>query len=176
MSDSNGTKNALANSMKKLMAEKPFSKINISDICDGCNMNRKSFYYHFKDKYDLLNWIFYADFIAMIGTNRCENGWDLLEFVCELFYKDQKFYRSAFKIEGQNSLREYLVESMLPIVDFLFEDKWGDIQFRDIIGKMFCETYVMGVAYWIDSGCTYPPKAFVGAIKELIRRLAKEDS
>ena len=26
-------------------------------------MNRKSFYYHFRDKYDLVNWIFYVDFI-----------------------------------------------------------------------------------------------------------------
>ena len=174
MSEINGTKNALARSMKKLMAEKSFAKINITDICDGCGMNRKSFYYHFKDKYDLMNWIFYSDFISMIGEKKCENGWDLLEAVCEMFYSDQKFYRSAFKIEGQNSLKEYLIESMLPIVDFMFEDIWGDIQFRDIIGKMFCEAYIMAVKYWLDSGCLYSPKAFVGAIKELIRRLGKE--
>ena len=58
MADSNITKNALATSLKKLMREKPFEKISVSDICDDCGMNRKSFYYHFKDKYDLVNWIF----------------------------------------------------------------------------------------------------------------------
>ena len=59
MSDSNLTKNALAASMKKLMREKPFDKISVSDICIDCGINRKSFYYHFRDKYDLVNWIFY---------------------------------------------------------------------------------------------------------------------
>ena len=44
--------------LKGLMAEMPFEKINVSQICERCGMNRKSFYYHFKDKYDLVNWIF----------------------------------------------------------------------------------------------------------------------
>ena len=50
MADSNITKNALAASLKNLMREKPFEKISVSDICEACGMNRKSFYYHFKDK------------------------------------------------------------------------------------------------------------------------------
>ena len=58
MADSNITKNALAASMKKLMSKSPFSKISVGDICENCGMNRKSFYYHFRDKYDLVTWIF----------------------------------------------------------------------------------------------------------------------
>lgn len=48
MADSNITKNALASSLKLLMTQKPFSKINVNDICEGCGMNRKSFYYHLR--------------------------------------------------------------------------------------------------------------------------------
>ena len=53
MADSNSTKSALADAMKKLMVRKSFAKISISDLCEECGLNRKSFYYHFKDKYDL---------------------------------------------------------------------------------------------------------------------------
>lgn len=63
MADSSITKKALANAMKELMEQKKFSKINVGEICSLCNMNRKSFYYHFKDKYDLVNWIFYSEFV-----------------------------------------------------------------------------------------------------------------
>ena len=56
MPDSNITKNALASAMKSLMERKSFSKISVGDICELCQMNRKSFYYHFKDKYDLVIW------------------------------------------------------------------------------------------------------------------------
>ncbi len=175
MSESNGTKNALARSMKNLMGAKSFSKISITDICDGCGMNRKSFYYHFKDKYDLMNWIFYSDFIGMIGTRQCEGGWELLEAVCELFYNEQGFYRSAFKTAGQNSFREYLLESMHPLVDFLFENIWSDVEARDIIGKLFCEGYILAVKYWLDGGCKTPPKQFVDSIRKFINRLAEEN-
>lgn len=71
MADSNITKNALAVSMKKLMEKKPFSKISVGDICEDCGMNRKSFYYHFRDKYDLVNWIFYVDFIERMEWSSC---------------------------------------------------------------------------------------------------------
>ena len=58
MADSNITKRALASALKELMNEKPFARISVSDICTKCEMNRKSFYYHFKDKYNLVNWIY----------------------------------------------------------------------------------------------------------------------
>ena len=74
MPDSNITKNALASALKDLMKRKPFSKISVRDICDECGMNRKSFYYHFKDKYDLVNWIFYVDFVSEITVGSYENG------------------------------------------------------------------------------------------------------
>lgn len=82
MADSNITKNALAVSMKKLMEKKPFSKISVGDICEDCGMNRKSFYYHFRDKYDLVNWIFYVDFIERMDWSSCRNEWDMLEALC----------------------------------------------------------------------------------------------
>ncbi|WP_242622571.1 TetR family transcriptional regulator [Intestinimonas timonensis] len=66
MADSNITKRALATSLKELMVEQPFDKINVAQICEHCNMNRKSFYYHFKDKYDLVNWFFDTEFIELI--------------------------------------------------------------------------------------------------------------
>ena len=69
MADSNITKQALAAALKELIAERPFEKISVSDICDRCRMNRKSFYYHFRDKYDLANWIFDTEFIELSQTN-----------------------------------------------------------------------------------------------------------
>lgn len=174
MAEANITKNSLAQSMKKLMSEKSFSKISITDICEGCGMNRKSFYYHFKDKYDLMNWIFYSDFICRIGPGSYGNGWELLEAVCDMFYQDQGFYRSAFKTEGQNSFKEYLLESMLPIFEFLFEDVWADMEFGDMIGKMICDIYILAVTYWLNSGCKVAPKDFVGSVKELLRRISIE--
>ena len=50
------TKKALAESLKNLLLQKPLNKITISDIADDCGINRMTFYYHFKDIYDLVEW------------------------------------------------------------------------------------------------------------------------
>ncbi len=74
-------------------------KISISDIVEGCNMNRQSFYYHFKDKYDLVNWIYYTEFIVTI-KDLSMSSWEILEKVCDYFYENKTFYRNAFEVKG----------------------------------------------------------------------------
>ena len=53
---SNVTKRALEQSLKNLLLKKPLTKITIGDITEDCGINRMTFYYHFKDIYDLVEW------------------------------------------------------------------------------------------------------------------------
>lgn len=85
MADSNATKRALAAAMKQLMAKMPFAKISVGDICQVCQMNRKSFYYHFQDKYDLVNWIFQTEFLMAVQRRPYESTWALIRDLCEYF-------------------------------------------------------------------------------------------
>ena len=55
------TKRALEASLKKLLLRKPLNKITINDITEDCGVNRMTFYYHFKDIYDLVDWILVED-------------------------------------------------------------------------------------------------------------------
>ena len=74
MADSNTTKRMLAQTLKQQMAHMPFSKIRVSEICAACGVSRKSFYYHFRDKYDLVDWIFRSEFISKVRPDRYENA------------------------------------------------------------------------------------------------------
>ena len=58
---SSSTKEALGAALKKMMAIKPIDKITVKDLAEICNVNRQTFYYHFDDVYDLLEWVFEAD-------------------------------------------------------------------------------------------------------------------
>ena len=55
------TKRALATSLKKLLSQKELTKISIKDITDDCGIQRQTFYYHFTDIYDLVEWICLED-------------------------------------------------------------------------------------------------------------------
>lgn len=49
------TKKVLFDTLFKLMKQKNFDKIKISDICDEALINRSTFYAHYEDKYELLD-------------------------------------------------------------------------------------------------------------------------
>lgn len=122
--DSNLTKRALAAAMKELMEQMPFSKISVSDIAEQCGMNRKSFYYHFKDKYDLVNWIFDMEYLQLSSRQDYAGIWDFLTELCSFFYENRSFYRRALRIEGQNSFLEHFKEVLEPSIKYFWRPRW----------------------------------------------------
>ena len=152
MSDSNITKNALAASMKKLMARRPFEKISVSDICNDCGINRKSFYYHFRDKYDLVNWIFDVGFISGLDLGSYSTGWELLADMCEYFYRERTFYKAALKIEGQNSFRDYLIETLTPITVFFMQDLLPHNEDDGFYITFMTDSLLNALVRWLSGG------------------------
>ena len=57
------TDQILADSLKALVLKKPVEKITIKEITDKAGVIRPTFYNHFQDKYELLEWIIYVIFI-----------------------------------------------------------------------------------------------------------------
>lgn len=173
MADSNSTKSSLADAMKKLMVCKSFAKISISDLCEECGLNRKSFYYHFKDKYDLVNWIFYVDFLTNMGGKNFENEWDVLVAVCNIFYQNKAFYQSALRIEGQNSFKDYFYEMLEPVMAFFVQDLF-QVQNQKLFVTFFCDAFLTAVLRWFSMESELEPETFVEELKEVICRSSEK--
>ena len=171
MADSNITKRALATALRELMEEVPFDKIQVAHICERCDMNRKSFYYHFKDKYDLLNWIFDTEIITILqgysGEEKIEERVEVIHDVSNYFYENRDFYRKALKIQGQNSFsehfREYIVPFMKNRLAYIVEDKVDDFTLN-----FFTDAAVCALERWLlDKNCM-PPDEFVAKLLKLV--------
>ena len=48
------TQQAIMYSLLKLLQEKPIDKITVKDICELCEINRNTFYYYYRDIYQVL--------------------------------------------------------------------------------------------------------------------------
>lgn len=166
MNGNNVTKNALAASLKTLMQERSFDKISVSDICEHCGMNRKSFYYHFKDKYDLVNWIFYVDFVGSMDIQSYRTGWDLLSDLCKHFYADRRFYRAALKITGQNSFHDYILETLRPILIYMVRDMYPEEEMQQFFADFVGDAFLTAVMRWLDSGMIMEPEVFLDHMKK----------
>ena len=171
MADSNITKRALATSLKELMMEQPFDKINVAQICERCNMNRKSFYYHFKDKYDLVNWIFDTEFITLLKDENLNTSyqehWDFIEKTCQYFYQNHVFYRKALQIKGQNSFVEHFWEYIRPLLANRISYLFGQKQPDEFTVDFFTDAVLCAMERWLLSKTCMPPEQFLEKIKVL---------
>lgn len=77
------TKRKIADCVKRLMKKKEIRKITIQDIMNGTGMSRQSFYYHFRDIYDVLEWIEKNDFANRID---CQENQTMEEWTLHLFH------------------------------------------------------------------------------------------
>lgn len=168
MADSNITKQALARALKELMQEKSFEKISISDICTRCEMNRKSFYYHFIDKYDLVNWIFDTEFIATIQSVIHEDSWAVIYAISDLLYENRVFYKKALQIQGQNSFQEHFQEMMFSVVS----DRIGELSGIDKKSvfqiNFFTDAIVGTFKRWLLKNAEMTPDDFINELKKCL--------
>ena len=165
MAESGVTKKVLAYALKDLMRQRPLNKITVGDICDACDMNRKSFYYHFRDKYDLVNWIFYTEFFGEYQQH--EGEWepvDALLRCCEFFQKNMPFYRAALKQTGQNSFYEYLGDVLRPLIVNRLKPHFPHDPHFDFYVQLFVNTYRDAVARWVLDGCAIDARTFVNML------------
>ncbi len=173
MADSNITKRALAAALRELMEEMPFDKIQIAQICERCDMNRKSFYYHFKDKYDLVNWIFDTEFISFARESAkylsSDDRWELIERACEHFYADKTFYRKALMITGKNSLSDHLREYLFPLIKIRIMQLLSDDIADEFTVNFFTDAVLCAIERWLSDKQCMPPEEFVTKIKQIIQ-------
>jgi probable dihydroxyacetone kinase regulator len=103
------TKNAIANAMKQVMEKVPFDRITTADIINICGISRKTFYYHFQDKYDVVNWIFSTEIVdGILETTTFDNWMEGSLKLCHYIRNNKKFYKSAVNSNGQNCFIQFL--------------------------------------------------------------------
>lgn len=107
------TKRLIANSFKELMLQIPFEKITIKMITDHASVIRPTFYNHFHDKYELVEWIVNDEIIdparEMFELGNIPDG---LKHLIEGFCNDREYYRRTFDIVGQNGFGETLIDCL----------------------------------------------------------------
>lgn len=103
------TKELLANCFKELMLKKPFDKITIKMITDRAGLIRPTFYKHFQDKYEVLEWIFETEVFEQARL-LIESGMvsDAVTILCKGIEHDRTFYCRALPITGPNSFYKIL--------------------------------------------------------------------
>ena len=111
MDASEKMKYKLANGMKELLVHTPVDKITVKQIVDQCDVTRPTFYRHFKDKYELMDYMLYNEVTKELEILLEHNM--ILEAIKYLFthiINEAKLYRKLFETTGQNSFEQVMIE------------------------------------------------------------------
>ena len=168
MADSNITKKALAAALKDLMTKMPFSKISVGDICELCQMNRKSFYYHFHDKYELVIWIFENEFIGSMKNFVAGNVWESMSLLCGYFYKNKSFYKKILQIDGQNCFTDYFATLCKKHFVERMKERLDGITITDRNVTLYANFFVFSVYTWLTGNDTRNDIEFVKDMKNSV--------
>lgn len=178
MADSNITKQALSKALKELMEDQSFEKISVSDICERCHMNRKSFYYHFRDKYDLANWTFDTEFVELIQKNELdivhipnsfEERWDSIRIFCEYFYENRTFYRKLLSVEGQNSFLAHFREFIHQLLRLRLVSMFGQDDLPQMVHDFLTDGILCAIERWLLEKQCVPVDEFLDNMKKLLQ-------
>ncbi len=174
MADSMTTKKALADSLKELMKSEPLEKISIGEICEKCGLNRKSFYYHFEDKYDLVNWIFDTEFLSVAAIKSYSNKWESIEELCRYLYLNKCFYKKAIKVNEHNSFTNHLKSIIKPLIKLRLEEAMKGNEVTKFQLNFYTDAFIFTIARWLLDPNLLPYDEFLEELKSCIYMTAAQ--
>lgn len=164
------TKRALENSLKQLLTQKPLNKITIQDITDNCGISRMTFYYHFRDIYDLVQWVCQEDARQALESKNIYDTWqEGLSGIFRMVAQNKSFvlnvYRSVHQEQVENYLRPQIDDLVIGIIRQAPGSREVTEENQTFIARAYSCVIVGMMMDWIKQDMHTEPE-------ELVRRLS----
>ena len=153
----NTTKQALEQSLKKLMQVKALDKITIRDITTDCGISRMAFYYHFKDIYDLIEWVCIEDAGRALQGEKTYDTWQegLLQ-IFEAVLENKPFIMNVYHSVRREKIESFLYKLTYQLIADVVEEKCSRDHLPETDKQFIADFYKYGfvgiMLDWIDRG------------------------
>ena len=166
------TKQALIASFKKLLETEPFDKITISDITNDCGLSRQTFYYHFRDIFDMIRWIYNSESLNEIGGRGGYGTWqDKIRELFDYTLNNKSLILGTFNSKCRNDLVGYYMDvSIRKISDIVEMKSDGDIAEKDkkFIASVYAYAFVGIMVDWISDGMKESSEEMVDRVYKIV--------
>lgn len=167
------TKTYLANALLELLKIKSFDDIKVTEICDKALIHKTTFYNHFDDKYELLNYVLLK--IHGEVTNNMEFKGSLIDYYLEIAKYYIKYIKSnpaLFKsiISNENNIGIILFQKLY-VKDI--EEKININNLHNVPANYAAHFYVSAVlsviSEWYINGMKENEEKLLNYIKILVK-------
>ena len=168
------TKRALEASLKSLLLQKPLSKITVTDITEDCGINRMTFYYHFKDIYDLVEWCCQEDASRALAGKKTYETWQqgLLQ-IFEAVRENKPFILNVYRSVSREQVENYLFKVTYALLDGVVEEQAQGMSVRQedkaFLATLYQYMFVGLMLDWIKNDMKGDPQAIVSRLELAIQ-------
>ena len=168
------TKRALEQSLKNLLAKKPLTKITVGDIAEDCGINRMTFYYHFKDIYDLVEWSCLEDARQALDEKKTHETWQqgLLQ-IFEAVQENRPFILNVYRCVHREQVEKYLQPLVDDLVLGVIDEEAAGMAVRDedkqFIAKVYAYVLIGIMLDWIRDDMRTDPQDIVRQLTRLMQ-------
>ena len=153
----NITKLALEAALKKELLTKPLDKITINELAEDCGISRMAFYYHFKDIYDLVEWVCVEDGTRALQGKKTYENWQ--EGFCQIFeavLENKPFIMNIYRCVDRQKIESYLNKLTYQLIADVVEEKCAGMQVakehKEFIAGFYKYGFVGVMLDWIKDG------------------------
>ena len=154
---SNMTKCALEASLKKLLLQKPLDKVTINDLTSDCGISRMAFYYHFKDIYDLVEWICLEDATRALEGKKTYDSWqEGLRQIFGAVLENKAFVINVYHSVSREQIENYLYRLTYELIMDVVEEQAADVRIAEdekkFIANFYKYSFVGIMLDWVKQG------------------------
>jgi probable dihydroxyacetone kinase regulator len=177
---SHRTKTALASALKKAMAHKSLNKITVRELIEDCNINRQTFYYHFTDIYQLMQWSFEQDAAMLLeGRGNVLLWQDGLLQLLRYLDENRAVCLCALRSVGRETIRHMFYDNLYGLIHQTIEDLGRELDIPEPIKAdhmdmltQFCIVSLMGtMECWLNHEIQKSPEELADFADDMIRSL-----
>lgn len=168
------TKTALSESLIALLSQKTLDKITVSDITSRCGVNRQTFYYYFKDIYDLINWTYenLAD-KALSGKKTYATWKQNYCILLKIILDNKEFVLNTYSSITREEFEKAIGRKLFSLTRTVTEELSSKMQVSDenknFISRFYSYAFLGMTLEWMLAGMTEPPAEFTERIDKVVK-------
>lgn len=151
------TKLLMSDALKRLIKDRPFSKITVQDIVSECNINRNTFYYHFENNFDLLYFAYEQEVKNIVNSFQSARATlpQAMDFVLDYIDKNIPLCQCAYESLGEQQLKNIFEKDLLYFVratiDYFAQESTNKFSedFKSFVGFSFTNLLSSQIIWYI---------------------------
>lgn len=156
------TEKAIMDSFVKLLSERSFDKITVTDIVEDCQITRRTFYYHYADLYELTDALLRSETEKAIAEYEESGSWEeSFSRSCRFVIENKRAVYHIFHSERRTEVEKHVDRIAEEVMSRYLDSQAGELNVQPRDRQLVCDFYryaLSGLLYqWLENGMKEEP-------------------